>query len=39
MFEWESDVQEGTFNLAADDFVEGILKDAINGTEEYVAKY
>lgn len=38
MFEWESDVQEITFYLAADDFVEGILKDAINGTEEYVAK-
>lgn len=39
MFEWESDNQEITINLAADDFVEGILKDAINGTEEYVAKY
>ncbi|MCQ2150246.1 MAG: restriction endonuclease [Bacteroidales bacterium] len=39
MFEWESDVQEVTFNLAADDFVEGILKDAINGMEEYVSKY
>lgn len=38
MFEWESDIQEATFYLAADDFVEGILKDAINGTEEYVAK-
>lgn len=39
MFEWESDIQEATFYLAVDDFVEGILKDAINGTEEYVAKY
>lgn len=39
MFEWESDIKEATLYLAADDFVEGILKDAINGTEEYVAKY
>lgn len=39
MFEWKSDIQESTFNLAADDFVEGILKDAINGTEEYVTKF
>lgn len=38
-FEWESNNQEVTINLAAEDFVEGILKDAINDTEEYVAKY
>lgn len=39
MFEWESNNQEVTINLAAEDFVEGILKDVINNTEEYVAKY
>ena len=38
-FEYESKVQETTFNLAADDFVDGILQDAINNKTTYVAKY
>ena len=39
MFEYESDTQETTFNLAADDFVEAILEDALNGKMDYVPKY
>lgn len=38
-FEYESKVQETTLNLAADDFVDAILNDAISGETEYVPKY
>ena len=38
-FEYESKVQETTMNLAADDFVEAILEDALGGKTEYVPKY
>lgn len=38
-FEYESKVQEKTFSLAADDFVEAILDDAINGKSDYIGKY
>ena len=38
-FEYESKVQETTLNLAADDFVEAILKDALDGKTNYVPKY
>ena len=38
-FEYESKVQETTLNLAADDFVEAILEDALGGEANYVPKY
>lgn len=38
-FEYESKVQETTLNLAADDFVEAILEDALGGNANYVPKY
>lgn len=38
-FEYESKVQETTLNLAADDFVEAILDDAVSGKTDYVPKY
>lgn len=38
-FEYESKVQETTMNLAADEFVEAILEDAISGKTDYVSKY
>lgn len=37
-FEYESDVQETSLDLAADDFVEGILDDAISGKTEYIPR-
>lgn len=37
-FEYGSDVQETTLNLAADDFVEAILEDALGGKTKYVPK-
>lgn len=37
--EFESKVQEITMNLAADDFVEAILDDAVSGKTDYVPKY
>lgn len=38
-FEYGRTVQEKTITLAADDFVEAILKDALNGETNYVPKY
>ncbi len=38
-FEYESDTQEVTFNLAADAFVDAILQDALEGETSYVPKY
>lgn len=38
-YEYESNEQETTLNLAADDFVEAILNDAISGKTDYVPKY
>ena len=38
-FEYESKVQETTLNLAADDFVEAILDDAISGKIDYIPRY
>ena len=38
-FAYESEVQETTLNLAADDFVEAILEDALGGNLEYVSKF
>lgn len=38
-FEYESTVQETTMNLAADDFVEAILEDALGGKTNYVSRY
>ncbi len=38
-FEYESKVQETILNLAADDFVEAILEDALVGKADYVPKY
>ena len=38
-FEYESKVQETTINLAAEDFVEAILEDALGGKTDYVPKY
>ena len=38
-FEYESKVQETTMNLAADDFVDAILNDAISGKTDYIPKY
>lgn len=38
-FEYENLVQKKEVYLAADDFVEAILKDALSGKTDYVAKY
>ncbi|MBO4589777.1 MAG: restriction endonuclease [Bacteroidaceae bacterium] len=38
-FEYKNEVQEKVLNLAAEDFVEGILKDALSGETDYVPKY
>ncbi|MBR4660713.1 MAG: restriction endonuclease [Bacteroidales bacterium] len=38
-FEYESRVQETTLNLAADDFVEAILEDALGDKTDYVPKF
>lgn len=38
-FEYESKAQETTLNLAADDFVEAILNDAITGKTDYIPRY
>ncbi len=38
-FEYESKIQETTLNLAADDFVEAILEDALVGKADYIPKY
>ena len=38
-FEYGSKVQETTMTLAADDFVEAILEDALGGESNYVPKY
>lgn len=38
-FEYESKAQETTLNLAADDFVEAILEDALGGKTDYVPRY
>lgn len=38
-FEYESKVQETVLNLAAEDFVEAILEDALGGNPSYVSKY
>ena len=38
-FEYESKVHETTIQLAADDFVEAILEDALGGEANYVPKY
>lgn len=38
-FVFETTVQEKTINLAADGFVEAILKDALGGKTNYVPKY
>lgn len=39
VYEYESKVQETILNLAADDFVEAILEDALGGEANYVPKY
>lgn len=38
-YEYESDDQERIFTLAAEDFVDGILKDAISGKTDYIPRY
>lgn len=38
-FEEENEIQEININLAAEDFVEAILEDAICGKMDYVSKY
>ena len=38
-FEYESKVQETILDLAADDFAEAILYDAVSGKTDYVPKY
>lgn len=38
-FEYANTVQEKTINLAADAFVEAILKDAQSGTSDYIPKH
>ena len=38
-YEFISENTENTFNLAAEDFVDGILKDAISGETQYVPKF
>lgn len=37
-FEYESTVQETTMNLAADDFVEAILEDALEDKKDYIPR-
>lgn len=39
MFEYESKVQKTTLNLAADNFVEVFLENALLGKTNYVPKY
>jgi hypothetical protein len=39
VFEYESKVQETTLNLAAQDFVEAILEDALGDEAKYIPKY
>lgn len=38
-YEYESKAQKTVLNLAADDFVEAILEDALGGTTTYIPKY
>ncbi|MBO4444144.1 MAG: restriction endonuclease [Bacteroidaceae bacterium] len=38
-FEYKSEVQDRELDIAAKDFVEGILKDALSGKVDYVPKY
>lgn len=38
-FEYESSTHETIFDLAADDFVDAIIKDALSGQTDYVSKY
>lgn len=38
-YEYENSVQETTINLAAEDFVEAILEDALNGKTDIIPKY
>ncbi len=38
-YEFISENTENTFSLAAEDFVDGILKDAINGGTQYIPKF
>ena len=38
-YEYENRVQETILNLAADDFVEAILEDALGGRIDYIPKY
>ena len=38
-YEYESKAFETIINLAANDFVEAILKDALDGQTDYVPKY
>ena len=38
-YEYESEAQETTIDLSADDFVEAILEDALDGKTEYIPKY
>lgn len=38
-YEFISEDTENTFALAAEDFVDGILKDAINGGTQYIPKF
>ncbi len=38
-FSYESQVQETTLNIAADDFVEAILEDALEEKADYIPKY
>lgn len=39
MFEYKSKVQKTTLNLAADNFVEAYLENALLGKTTYVPKY
>ena len=39
MFKFESKTNKTTMNLAADDFVEAILDDALSGKTDYIPKY
>ena len=38
-YEFISENTENSFDLAAEDFVDGILKDAINGENQYIPKF
>lgn len=38
-FEYENTVQETTINLAAEEFVDAILEDAISGNFDYIPKF